>query len=167
VLFGFGNRPKKEEEPEVPQVEEKQELTVEQHAAVIEHILIEIGLPAKDIRMNTQAGYGWSFRRGSAMIEIYLAQQEEIGYLQVLSPLLHLPKTATLPLYRRLLELNLQLTSACFGVHGDVIYMFSERPLEGLDAVEANDIITKIAGYADDYDNLLVEEFGGRLYMQA
>ena len=41
---------------------------------------------------------------------------------------------------------------------------FSERPLEGLDAVEANNIITLVAGYADEMDDKLVGEFGGRLY---
>jgi hypothetical protein len=69
-----------------------------------------------------------------------------------------------LPLYRHLLELNLQLTNAAMGVHLDVVYVFSERPLEGLDAVEANNIITLVATYADDLDDKIVTEFGGRLY---
>jgi hypothetical protein len=47
-----------------------------------------------------------------------------------------------------------------------VIYVFNERPLEGLDATETNNIITLVAGYADDLDNQLVNEFGGRLYAQ-
>jgi hypothetical protein len=48
-----------------------------------------------------------------------------------------------------------------------VVYIFSERPLAGLDGNEANFIISQIAGYADDLDNQLVNEFGGRLYSQA
>ena len=78
--------------------------------------------------------------------------------------MIHLPINGLLPLYRRLLELNLQLTNASIGVYLDVVYVFSERPLEGLDSIEANHIIEIIAHYADELDDKLVSEFGGRLY---
>ena len=42
--------------------------------------------------------------------------------------------------------------------------VFSERPLEGLDAVEADQIISTVAAYADEWDDKLVAEFGGRVY---
>jgi hypothetical protein len=77
---------------------------------------------------------------------------------------MHLPMSNLLPLYRRLLELNLQLTAAAIGVHLDVVYVFSERPLDGMDAAEANTIINLVSAYADDLDDKLVTEFGGRLY---
>jgi len=95
---------------------------------------------------------------------VYVSQQDNVGYLQVLSPLMHLPMSNLLPLYRRLLELNLQLTAAAVGVHLDVVYVFSERSLDGLDATEANTIINLVSAYADDLDDKLVTEFGGRLY---
>jgi len=137
---------------------------LDQYASTVEQILLTVGVDPQQARMNIQDGYGWSFRRGSAVIEVYVSQQEGAGYLQVLSPILHLPMTNLLPLYRRLLELNLQLTNAALGVHLDVVYVFSERSLDGLDAVEANNIITLVAGYADEMDDKIVTEFGGRLY---
>ena len=137
---------------------------LDQYAQTVEQILLGVGVDPQQARMNIQDGFGWSFRRGSAVIEVYVSQQEGAGHLQVLSPILHLPMSNLLPLYRRLLELNLQLTNASFGVHLDVVYVFNERPLEGLDAVEANNIITLVAGYADEMDDKLVGEFGGRLY---
>ncbi len=137
---------------------------LDQYAQTVEQILLGVGVDPQQARMNIQDGFGWSFRRGSAVIEVYVSQQEMTGYLQVLSPILHLPMTNLLPIYRRLLELNLQLTNAALGVHLDVVYIFSERPLEGLDAVEANNMITLVAGYADELDDKLVDEFGGRLY---
>ena len=137
---------------------------LDQYAQTVEQILLGVGVDPQQARMNLQDGFGWSFRRGSATIEVYVSQQEGAGYLQVLSPIIHLPMNNLLPLYRRLLELNLQLTNAALGVHLDVVYVFSERPLEGLDAVEANNIITLVAGYADELDDKLVGEFGGRLY---
>ncbi|MCL4251381.1 MAG: hypothetical protein KJ065_24735 [Anaerolineae bacterium] len=134
------------------------------YAQTVEQMLLNLGIDPGQARMNTQEGYGWSFRRGSAIIEVYITQNAGVGYLQVLAPILHLPLQGLLPLYRRLLEMNLQLTNAAFGVYLDVIYVFNERPLDGLDAVEANQIINTVAQYADDLDDKLLEEFGGRLY---
>ena len=140
--------------------------SLETHAATVQRILSKIGIEPDTSRLDTDQGYAWSFQRGSAIIEIYVSQQDGRGFLQVLSPIIHLPTTNVLPLYRRLLELNLQLTSASLGVYLDVVYVFNERPLDGLDAVEADNIITLVAGYADYLDNVLVNEFGGRLYSQ-
>lgn len=134
------------------------------YAATVEQILLSLGIDPQQARMNTQEGFGWNFRRGSAVIEIYISQQDSTGYMQVLSPILHLPATGLLPLYRRLLELNLQLTNAALGVYLDVVYVFSERPLEGMDSGEANTIINLVATYADELDDKLMQEFGGRLY---
>lgn len=140
--------------------------TLDVYAATVDKILIEIGIDPQKARMKTEQGFGWNFPRGSALIEIYVSQHGNRGFLQVLAPIIHLPQTGLLPLYRRMLELNLQLTNASIGVYLDVVYVFNERPLEGLDAVEANNIITQVAGYADELDNVLVNEFGGRLYSQ-
>jgi hypothetical protein len=138
--------------------------SLEAYAGAVEQILPAVGIDPAAARMNIEGGYGWSFQRGSALIEIYVSQQDNAGYLQVLSPIIHLPMSNLLPLYRRLLELNLQLTAASVGVHLDVVYVFSERPLEGMDANEANTIINLVSHYADDLDDRLVAEFGGRLY---
>lgn len=133
-------------------------------AGAVEQILYGIGVDPASARMTMQEGYGWSFRRGSATIEIYITQREGEGYVQVLSPILHLPTSGLLPLYRHLLELNLQLTDASLGVHLDVVYLYSERPVEGMDTDEANGMINLLAAYADELDDRLVDEFGGRLY---
>ncbi len=152
-----------------PNDEERAQLptnSLEHHASVVDSILSKIDVNPAHARLVTEQGFGWNFRRGSAIIEIYVSEQGDRGFLQVLSPILHLPNTNLLPLYRRLLELNLQLTNASLGVFFDVVYVFNERPLMGLDANETNDIITMISGYADDLDNKLANEFGGRLYSQ-
>jgi len=160
MLFARGRREDDNQQPTT--------LTLEHYAQTVEQILHSIGVDVAHARLaDVEQGFGWSFRRGSAIIEVYISEQEDRGYMQVLAPILHLPATGLLPLYRRLLELNLQLTNASLGVYYDAVYVFNERPLQGLDATEANNIITLVAGYADDLDNKLLEEFGGRLYSQA
>lgn len=140
--------------------------TLQHFAETVESILTNLGINPNDARLGIEEGYGWTFRRGSAVIEIYISEQNGRGYMQVLAPILHMPSSGLLPFYRRLLELNLQLTNASLGVYYDVVYVFNERPLQGLDVDEANTIITMVAGYADDLDNQLLDEFGGRLYGQ-
>ncbi|MDE2818162.1 MAG: YbjN domain-containing protein [Chloroflexota bacterium] len=134
-------------------------------ARAVEQILAQIGVDAAAARMDVESGYGWNFLRGSALIEVYLSPEER-GYLQVLAPIMHLPPSNLLALYRRLLELNLELTNAALGLHEDVVYLYHERLLEGLDASEADVIIRRLARVADELDDALVEEFGGRLYGQ-
>ena len=129
----------------------------------VESILAAIGVDPAAARMEVERGYGWNFQRGSALIEVYLTPEEQ-GYLQVLSPIMHLPAGNLLALYRRLLELNLQLTNAALGVHEDVVYLYHERLLAGLDATEADAIIRRLARYADELDDALAGEFGGRMY---
>ena len=132
-------------------------------AGAVEGILSSIGVDAAAARMTVESGWGWTFRQGSALIEIYLSR-EDGGYLQVLAPIMHLPATNLLALYRRLLEKNLELTNASLGVHEDVVYVYHERQLEGLDAAEADAIIRRLAQVADELDDALAGEFGGRLY---
>lgn len=129
----------------------------------VEGILGAIGVDPDAARMAVESGYGWNFQRGSALIEVYLTPEEQ-GYLQVLSPIMHLPASNLLALYRRLLELNLQLTNAALGLHEDVVYLYHERLLAGLDAAEADAIIRRLAQYADELDDALAAEFGGRMY---
>jgi hypothetical protein len=137
------------------------------YAHTVESILLSLNIDPKQAKLKTDDGFGWNFQWGSATIEVYVREHDGKGYFQVLSPIMHLPGSGLLQLYRRLLELNLQLTTASIGIYYDVVYIFSERMLEGLDSVEAQHTIGLVAAYADELDNQLVSEFGGRLFSQA
>ncbi len=130
----------------------------------IEHILQTAGVNLTESRQKNIEGIGWKFKQGSATIEIYLAEKAGKHYFQVLSPIMYVPQSGLLPFYRRLLEMNMLIASLKFGIYGDIVMVFHERPTDGLDYVEAMEIITEIAQTADEYDNALVHEFGGRLY---
>ena len=138
---------------------------VEQHAATVEDLLRSVNVDVDNSRIPANQGYGWAFQFGSARIEIYVYDREGQGFLKVLSPIIHLPPSGLLPLYRHLLELNLSMTNASLGVYSDVVWVFSERPLAGLDTSETSEILDKVTEYADYLDNELVAEFGGRMYM--
>lgn len=139
------------------------------YAQMIDDVLQQqFGIAPQQARQPTSdQEYGWRFTSGSALVEVYLIRVQDRTYMQVLSPLFHLPMTNLIGLYRKMLELNLTLTNAALGVFADIVYVFYERPTEGLGPEETVNIITLVTGYADRYDNLLVNEFGGRLYGQA
>jgi hypothetical protein len=136
------------------------------YARLVEMVLQEANIDAVSSRIPITTGYAWRFRQGSALVEVNVVEQDGRGYLQVMSPIINLPQTGLLPLYRRLLEYNMQLTNVALGVFQDVVYVFHERSLSDLDMGEAHAIILLVANYADDLDNGLVNEYGGRLYSQ-
>jgi hypothetical protein len=132
-------------------------------AGIVEKILTGAGIPPERARLPVE-GLGWTFTQGSAHIEIYINSKDGKDFFQVLSPIMNLPQTGLLAFYRRLLELNMLTAELCFGVFGDTVYIFSERPLDGLDINEAQSIIAGVAQNADEWDDRLINEFGGRLY---
>lgn len=140
--------------------------SLDDYARLVEDVLQNANIDVNNARIPITTGYAWRFRQGSAVVEVNVVEQDGRGYLQVMSPIMNLPQTGLLPLYRRLLEYNMQLTNAALGVFQDVVYVFHERSLRDLDAGEANAIILLVANYADDLDNGLVNEYGGRLYSQ-
>lgn len=143
-----------------------QPTTRDQAVKYVEQILRAASVDPSTSRIQTGDGMGWKFTYGSAQMEIYITLKQEQDFFQVLCPILYLPQNGLLALYRRLLELNMLIPNVRFGVYGDLVYLFSERPLDGLDLNEAYDIISTLTRNADEYDNRLIEEFGGRLYSQ-
>jgi hypothetical protein len=78
-----------------------------------------------------------------------------------------LPSENLLPLYRARLEINMELTSAALGIQQDKVCVISERSITGLNAEEADEIIKRVAHYADQLDDQLAAEFGARLVTKA
>jgi hypothetical protein len=137
------------------------------YAVIVENILKEMSVDVERSRLTVENGYGWRFPRGSVQINLMLMQSEERRYFQIYVPIVYLPQTGILPMYRRMLEYNLKLTGAALGVHNDIVYVYSERILQSFDPEEAKALISTVGEYADELDNKLASEFGARMYLQA
>lgn len=136
-------------------------------AARIDAILYALGIDPTQARMDSTAeSFVWQFQRGTALVEVLLLNEDGKQFFQVCSPILHLPQDGLLRLYRRLLEYNMQLSGAAFAVYRDVVYVVNEREINGLDDAEAHQMIDTVAGFADQLDDQLAEEYGGRLFGQ-
>jgi len=139
---------------------------IKESAKIVSEVLGKIGINDKPQPINGGRGFGWSLQRGSAVVYISINNIENVGYFRVLSPILYLPSENILPFYRTLLEINMELTNAALALQDDKVCVLSERTIAGLDSVEADETIKRVSYYADQLDNKLAAEFGGRLYSE-
>jgi hypothetical protein len=135
-------------------------------AQMVEDVLAQRGLDAAHSRVESEAGPAWSLRQGSAQVLVFLtAGDGGQNTIQVIAPVLRATAESLggPKLLRRLLELNAaSLTQAAFGLRGEDVVLTSDRNTAGLDPVEVDEMIRRVADYADHYDDALVAEFGGK-----
>lgn len=102
-------------------------------------------------------------RRGSAAVGINVL--DDHGVLLMLAPIMEVPAASAEALFRRLLELSFIATSdASFAIDGqkDEVYVRALRRLSGLDYEEFEDLVDTVGKVADEYDDVLRKEFGGK-----
>jgi hypothetical protein len=132
---------------------------------MVEAVLGARGLDPGACRVQSAAGPAWGFTQGSAHIYIFLTSSGAgDNFIQVLAPVMK-PTAEGLAdpaLLGRLLDLNAnELTGAAFGLREGQVVLTTDRATDGLDRVEVDDMIRRVADYADHYDDALTAEFGG------
>jgi hypothetical protein len=130
---------------------------------MVESILQGRGLDLGESRIENEEGPAWGLNQGSAEVYIFLSQGERgENYVQVVAPVMTPAPDTFQQLMLRVLELNAnELTGAAFGLRGSEIVLTSDRSTTGLDRVELEEMIKRVAGYADYYDDILTVEYGG------
>lgn len=109
-------------------------------------------------------GHLWKFTYGSADIWVQLTGVQEEDILSIWSPILPLPVPEQDKLFRKLMSLNwLQTLEAHFATIQNQIVVLTSRSIEDLSVSEISHLITLVATLADDYDDLLDQEFGGKV----
>lgn len=143
------------------------EANIKSTIAMVEDVLLELGHFVNDCRAQPERDeqHAWQVRRGSATVRIEIGLRDENPHLRVVSTVLtldeHVDQAA---LFRRLLSLNRTvLCSAAFALDDAYVQIVTERPTLDMDRSEVFDLIRRIELYADEYDDRLVEEFGGTL----
>ena len=142
------------------------ETSIKECVIMIESFFKRIDFNPRDQRLPDRDTLGWWLQRGSALIYILLHQHDKMPTIRVMSPLLYLPGSRILPLYRRCLELNAELINCAFCVVDDKIMLVSERPIDGLDPQELDETIMYLSAADDEFDNHLSEEFNAPMYLE-
>lgn len=136
---------------------------IKESIKIVCDVLAKIGIDQTPRPFDGGNGFGWTLQRGSAVVHVMVAGRDGEGIFKVISPILILPTENLLPLYRTMLEINMELSTAALAVQEDKVCVVSMRSINGLDSEEADEIIKRVAYYADELDNKLSAEFGGRL----
>jgi hypothetical protein len=143
----------------------RQEANLKSCEQMVESVLVARGVDPQRSRIQSAAGPAWGLRQGSAEVYIFLtAGAAGDNFIQVVSPVMR-PSTEAISsprFYGKLLELNAnELTGAAFGLRDSEVVLTADRSTSGLDKVEVEEMIRRVADYGDHYDDALVQEFGG------
>ncbi len=121
--------------------------------------------PGKSSIEGTGGGFAWQIARGSAdvMIALNPSQGGAAPRLRLVSPIVKMRDGVPTKLATTLLTLNgTELPGLAFGlIQGDVIVLVAERSVADLDKGEVEELLRLTGFYADKYDDVLVDEFGG------
>ena len=132
---------------------------------LLEEVLRKLGVEPGGAAVRTEPEtVAWGIRRGSAQV-LLMASHGADGaiWVRCIAPVVKVPTTAEarLTVYSRLLDLNAKIMrNAPFGVLNDHVVVVSERPAEGLDAGEVEQILRHVGATADHYDDLFEREHG-------
>jgi len=130
---------------------------------LLENALKKVGLdPATSVVRDDPDQVAFGVLRGSAQVLLAATRGERRIWVRAIAPVVMLPpEAARLAFYARLLDLNAKIMrNASFGVLGDKVVVVSERPAEGLDPEEVEQILQHVAATADHYDDLFANEYG-------
>ena len=108
------------------------------------------------------SGHLWKFKYGSADIWVQLTGTQEDDTISIWSPILQLPVAESGKLFEKLMSLNwLETLEAHFATFQNQVVVLSSRSVADLSVGEISHLITLVATLADDYDDLLQQEFAG------
>ena len=147
----------------MPLFDNPQESNFNACAHMVEAVLAQRGLNPETVRIQSDDGPAWGLQQGSAEVYVFLSSGDRNeNFIQVVSPVM-VPASDTFnELMKRLLELNAtELTGAAFGLKDEAVVLTSDRSTTGLDKVELEEMIRRVASYADYYDDILTVEYGG------
>jgi hypothetical protein len=130
---------------------------------LLEEALRKVGLdPKTSVVRDESDQLAFGVMRGSAQVLLAATRGDRGVWVRAIAPVVLLPpEAARLAFYAKLLDLNAKaMRNAAFGVLGDKVVVVSERPAEGLDPQEVEQILRHVGATADHYDDLFATEYG-------
>lgn len=132
------------------------------HGEVIATVIDSLARDGSAMVNHGETGSLWKFDYGSVTVLVQLTGETEEDLLTVWAPVLALPARDEVGLMRRILAMNWSDTlEASFALMNGQVVVKAQRTVADLSPGELSRAITLVASIADDYDDLLKEEFGG------
>ena len=152
--------------PTVSLFDNEREANLTSSVEMIEGALIELGHVVADSRRAEEgAERSWRVSKGSAHVDVHLLEGDPLWILRISAAVMTCDEGVDVAaLFRHLLEKNAhEVTGAAFALEGPVVHLVAERSTLDLDPGEVRQTIERVQNFADDYDEALVERFGGRI----
>jgi hypothetical protein len=133
--------------------------------ALVEEVLAELGHAPEERRIkHPTALNAWQIPKGSAITRVALIHRADFTHIRVWAVVMTLDEqTDRASLHEHLLEHNTRLCGAGFAALGDHVLLVTERSTLDLDHSEVLELVRRVMNYADEYDDVLVARFGGKL----
>jgi hypothetical protein len=132
---------------------------------LVESVLVDLGHRLAEARASISGcARAWRVPKGSATVDVALLDRPDSYHLRVAASVLTLDrKVDRQALFERLLSLNAsQLVGDAFALRGDQVLLVGQRSTLDLDRSEVSELIERVMVDADHFDDMLLEEFGGR-----
>ncbi|OGF62578.1 MAG: hypothetical protein A2Y62_11745 [Candidatus Fischerbacteria bacterium RBG_13_37_8] len=139
---------------------QKGEVNIVQYEKMVNDLIGSFGVDPEKCRHRPRNL--WSLYKGSALIYIEIFKADKDDFIEASSPIMKLPSRNLLAFYRKLLELNFQNLGVKYFVRDDWVYLAENRQLQGLDYDELRVMVERVGGFADQWDDPLIEEFKSR-----
>ncbi len=133
----------------------------------IQQICLEIGTTADAIY--SKQTDSWHFTKGSAKLQVCFVSYTTVTqtirtFIRVFAPVYPIPTSPEkkLNVYSECMAGNrmfMGMKFATFPEDGQ-LYVFGERPIDGMDYTEFSTLVGDTASWADQMDDLLVQKFG-------
>ena len=104
---------------------------------MVEQYFRRRGLDPNEHCLKDAAGYGWWITEGSAKIYVFIQDSPHGAVLRITSPLVFLPQDNRESCYRKLLDLNSNLSSCALSTHDDIVLVVAQRPREACEQLLA------------------------------
>src|SRR3990167_4438085 len=138
--------------------------TIDEVAQMIERYFHRRELNPKDQELSGAEGYGWWLTAGSPKVYVFVQEAPTGPVLRITSPLVYIPQKNREEFYRKLLNINCNLSSCALATHEDTVLVVAQRPTLGLEQEELDALVWNVAYVADLLDNDLSAEFKVPLY---
>lgn len=141
--------------------------TLEEVAHLVTRYFKSRDLDPQKQSIPASGGSGWWMTEGSAKIYIFIQESPAGPVLRVTSPIVFVPETNKEAFYRRLLDLNSNMTSCNLATYENYVLVVSQRQTIGISQEELDSIVWNVAYVADLLDDKLATEFGTKLYRES
>ena len=126
---------------------------------MIERCISNLGVDPVQCR-GTKPG-SWTLNKGSVQVwvDVWYIEREQRSYLQIMSPIMKLPKNSKEDFFRELLQINDRLFGVGFTLYKDTVWLKHVRETENLQESEVLNTLHRVGNYADQYDDILKQKY--------